>query len=169
MGLKAGIYTSPGPWDCGNFVGGISMKRLTPEKLSEWGFDFLNTIGDLRQRRRQRSGSPQEPYQLMAAELKKQDRDIVLNLCQYGMGEVWKWRRSGPVLANHWRPGLGNGLLWHRVQQCQSFRKYAKPGCWNDPDYLLIGYVGDPNSPGVGHKSDTHAQTSDIPTCRCGV
>ena len=27
------------------------------------------------------------------------------------------------------------------------------PGCWNDPDYLLIGYVGDAHAMGVGHKT----------------
>ena len=49
-----------------------------------------------------------KPYQLMWDELQKLDRDIVLNLCQYGMGDVWKWGGAGrPLLAHHRRPGPG--------------------------------------------------------------
>ena len=44
----------------------------------------------------------QKPYILISEILKKQKRDIILNLCQYGMGDVWKWGKAG------WRPELAN-------------------------------------------------------------
>jgi alpha-galactosidase len=94
----------------------------------------------------------QRPYRLMWDEVRKLDRDIVFNLCQYGMGEVWKW---GGEVGNCWRTtgdlgaepdtrlpgffsiGLSNARHW----------PYAKPGAWNDPDYILIGWIGtDPGS-----------------------
>ena len=78
------------------------------------------------------------------------DRDIVLNLCQYGMGDVWKWgsevgrqqlahgRRSGRIFegipAALFRDVFG---LYGRNE----LQKYGGPGGWNDPDYLLLGYL----------------------------
>ena len=44
----------------------------------------------------------QKPYRLMWGELQKLDRDIVFNLCQYGMGDVWKW--GGEVAATAGAP-----------------------------------------------------------------
>jgi alpha-galactosidase len=95
------------------------------------------------------------PYQLMHEELVKQSRDIVLNLCQYGMGEVWKWggevghcwRTTGDLglergsnLPGFYQIGLSNAAHW----------EHARPGAWNDPDYLLIGWVGDAHGQGEG-------------------
>jgi alpha-galactosidase len=87
----------------------------------------------------------------MSSILEKQDRDIVLNMCQYGMGDVWKWGRhaggmswrttddlgvaKGSSLPGFYTVGLANAVL----------DAYAGPGGWNDPDYILIGTVGDAN------------------------
>jgi alpha-galactosidase len=159
-GLKAGIYTSPGPWDCAGYVGAYQHEATDAKKFAQWGFDFLkydwcsyadvaggNDLAHLK-----------KPYQLIAAELKKLDRDIVLNLCQYGMGEVWKWggefgqcwRTTGDLgmersdrLPGFYSIGLSNAQHW----------KYAKPGGWNDPDYLLFGYVGEASRMGEGRKT----------------
>jgi len=159
-GLKAGVYTSPGPWTCGGYVGAYQHEAADARKFAQWGFDFLKydwcSYGGVA------GGNDlihlKKPYQVIAAELKKQDRDVVLNLCQYGMGEVWKWagevgqcwRTTGDLglergsrLPGFYKIGFSNAQHW----------EYARPGCWNDPDYLLIGYVGDAASLGVGHKT----------------
>ena len=78
----------------------------------------------------------------------KLDRDVVFNLCQYGMGDVWKW---GAEVGGHaWRTtgdlGLEKGkklpgfyyIGFKNAEQAA----YAGPGRWNDPDYILIGSVG---------------------------
>ena len=84
--------------------------------------------------------------------LKQQTRDIVFNLCQYGMGDVWKW--GGEVGGHCWRTtgdlGLEKreplaGLLRDRHSNAQHC-EYARPGRWNDPDYILIGWVGNAHS-----------------------
>ena len=93
QGLKAGIYISPGPRTCAGFEGSWQHEAQDARRFAEWGFDFLkydwcsyggkaggNTVADLK-----------KPYQQMWAELQQLDRDIVFNLCQYGMGDVWKW------------------------------------------------------------------------------
>jgi alpha-galactosidase len=40
-GLKAGIYTSPGPWTCGGYFGAYQHEAIDARKFAEWGFDFL--------------------------------------------------------------------------------------------------------------------------------
>jgi alpha-galactosidase len=91
----------------------------------------------------------------MWSELQKLDRDIVFNLCQYGMGDVWKW---GGEVGHSWRTTGDLGL--EKEGELPGFMKialsnarhaqYARPGAWNDPDYLLIGWVGDANNMGEG-------------------
>jgi len=159
-GLKAGTYISPGPTTCAGFAGSWQHEAQDARTFAEWGFDFLkydwcsyggkaggNTVEHLK-----------KPYQQMWAELQKLDRDIVFNLCQYGMGEVWKW---GGEVGHCWRTTGDLGL--ERGARLPGFYgiglsnarhgEYAKPGAWNDPDYILIGWVGDAHGMGVGKET----------------
>ena len=148
-GLKAGIYTSPGPWTCAGYTGAYQHEADDARQFANWGFDFLKydwcTYGSVA------GGSALEnlkkPYALMRDELKKQNRDIVLNLCQYGMGEVWKW---GAEMGQCWRTtddlGAAVGItlpgFYQIAFQNEQHAEFAHPGAWNDPDYILIGWVG---------------------------
>ena len=40
-GLKAGLYTSPGPWTCGGYVGAYEHEAEDARQFAAWGFDFL--------------------------------------------------------------------------------------------------------------------------------
>ncbi|MHB1033555.1 MAG: NPCBM/NEW2 domain-containing protein [Pirellulales bacterium] len=151
-GLKAGIYTSPGPLTCAGHVGSYQHEELDAQRFAEWGFDFLKH--DWCSYGRIAKGNSleefQKPYRLMSAALAKQPRDLVLNLCQYGMGDVWKWGKE--VGGNSWRTAgdLGgsyegipaalfrDGFDYYPLHELQ---KYGGPGGWNDPDYLLLGYL----------------------------
>lgn len=154
-GLKAGLYTSPGPWTCAGYVGAFGHEAADARRFAEWGFDFLKY--DWCSYRAEAPGvaGMKKPYQIISEELRKLDRDIVLNLCQYGMGEVWKWGgevghcwrttgdlglERGAALPGFYRIGLSNAQHW----------QYARPGAWNDPDYILIGWVGDAHGMGEG-------------------
>jgi alpha-galactosidase len=96
-----------------------------------------------------------KPYKQMWEELRRLDRDIVFNLCQYGMGEVWKW---APQVGHCWRTtgdlGLerGTNLPGFYAIGLSNARHadFAGPGAWNDPDYLLLGWVGDAHRMGEG-------------------
>jgi alpha-galactosidase len=80
----------------------------------------------------------------MRGSLDKVKRDIVYSLCQYGMGKVWEW--GGEVGGNCWRTtgditdtwrslsGIGFAQAGHETK--------IGPGHWNDPDMLIVGYVG---------------------------
>jgi alpha-galactosidase len=66
------------------------------------------------------------------------------------MGKVWKW--GGKVGGQSWRTaddlggsfeGIGKALFrdGFDVYSRDSLHLYAGPGGWNDPDYLLLGYL----------------------------
>jgi alpha-galactosidase len=71
-------------------------------------------------------------------------RDIVFSLCQYGMGDVWKW--GGDVGGNSWRTTGDITDTWESMTEIgfsqAGHELYAKPGNWNDPDMLVVGKVG---------------------------
>ena len=120
QGLRAGIYSSPGSQTCQRFEGSLSHEVQDAEQFASWGFDFLKydwcTYGTVYRERMKATGDEllekQRPFKQMGEILAGLDRDVVLNLCQYGMNDVWKWgedgrrtlladdRRSGP---NAWR------------------------------------------------------------------
>jgi alpha-galactosidase len=161
LGLKAGLYSSPGPWTCGGGAGSFQHEQQDAETYAKWGFDYLKydwcsygsvisggvtnfmTIGS--------NGSPWQqgaaavyPYQIMGKFLREQNRDIVFSLCQYGMDDVWKW--GGPVHGNSWRTSYDITDNWKSMSSIgfnqDRCAPYAKPGNWNDPDMLIVGQVG---------------------------
>ena len=148
-GLKAGIYTSPGPLTCGGYEGAWQHEAQDAKTFADWGFDFLKydlcSYG-----RKMTSRTPDDyrkPYQQMSDALRQQKRDIVFNLCEYGEGDVWKW---GFDVGQCWRTTGDLGLerrgqlpgFYDIALQNAAHADYAKPGGWNDPDYLIIGWAG---------------------------
>jgi alpha-galactosidase len=151
-GLKAGIYTSPGPFTCAGHVSAYGFEEQDIARYVNWGYDFLkydwcsySNVG-----RRDTLPGLQKPYILVSKIISRQKRDIVLNLCQYGMGDVWKWGKK--VGGNSWRTaddlggsfqGIGTALFrdGFDVFTKDSLHLYGGPGGWNDPDYLLLGYL----------------------------
>ncbi len=162
-GLKAGIYTSPGPKTCAGFEGSWQHEAQDAQTIANWGFDFFkydwcsySHVSHVKDPHLTNTNSAQVaeevaeykfPYEYMSQQVQKQDRDIVFNLCQYGMGDVWKW---GGDVGNCWRTTGDLGA--ERDTQLPGFYsigfrnanhwQYAHPGAWNDPDYILIGWIG---------------------------
>jgi alpha-galactosidase len=156
-GLKAGIYSSPGPRTCTGYEGSYGHEAGDARTFAAWGYDFLKydwcSYG-------QKAGGTaveqlKKPYRQMWEELQKLDRDIVFNLCQYGKGEVWRWghevghcwRTTGDLglerggqLPGFYSTGFSNARHWEN----------AHPGAWNDPDYILIGWTGEARRMGEG-------------------
>jgi len=155
-GLKAGIYTSPGPRTCAGFTGSWQHEAQDARQFADWGFDFLKydwcSYGEIAKN----DPDPEpvklkKPYKLMGDILKQQRRDIVFNLCQYGMGKVWEW---GAEVGGHcWRTAGDLGFELDRIfavaLRNAQHRAWSKPGAWNDPDYIQIGYIGDARRGGL--------------------
>ncbi len=159
LGLKAGIYSSPGPLTCAGFEGSYGNEARDARQFASWGFDLLkyDWCSYTRVAKDKSIEELEKPYIKMGGLLKDQPRDVVLNMCQYGMGDVWNWGRE--VGGNSWRTtgdlGLQAGSAlpgFYKIGFANAAHSQdAGPGGWNDPDYILIGTVGDArnqNAPG---------------------
>jgi len=153
-GLKAGLYTSPGPRTCAGYAGAYKHEARDARQFADWGYDFLKydwcSYGDI-VKGDHRIETYKKPYRLMGDLLKQQERDIVFNLCQYGMGKVWEW---GAEVGGHcWRTAGDLGFELDRIfdvaLENAKHAKYSRPGSWNDPDYIQIGYIGDARTGGL--------------------
>jgi alpha-galactosidase len=119
--------------------------------FAKWGFDFLKyDLCSYRKLIKDRNNVEElkRPYQLMGSTLRNLDRDLVYNLCQYGLGNVWEWGRE--VSGNFWRTAgdvghAKNGSLWESMAASgfgqAGMERWAGPGGWNDPDNILIGRI----------------------------
>ena len=149
-GLKIGLYSSPGPTTCGGYTASYQHEAQDAATYAKWGFDYLKydwcsydgvVHGD------HSLPTLQKPYNIMGAALAAQPRDIVFSLCQYGMGDVWKWGAS--TGGNCWRTTGDIDDNWgslHGIYERQvGHAAYAGPGHWNDPDMLMVGIVGKGN------------------------
>ena len=158
-GLRMGIYSSPGPKTCAGFTGSWQHEQQDADTYASWGMDYLKydwcSYGDVA------TGEGLErqikPYRAMGADLRKTNRDIVYSLCQYGMGDVWKW--GATVDGNCWRTTDDIQDNWGSLRGIftsqDGHEKNAGPGHWNDPDMLMVGIVG------FGNTHPTHLKPNE--------
>ena len=145
LGLKMGIYISPGPWTCQQYEGSWQHEQLDAFRFADWGFDYLkyDWCGYVSVAPRPTLKQMQDPYLLMRLCLDRVDRDIVYSLC-YGTGDVWKW--GAEVGGNCWRTAGDISDSWGSMSGIGfaqgDLAQYAGPGHWNDPDMLVVGKVG---------------------------
>jgi hypothetical protein len=146
LGLKFGIYSSPGPLTCGGYTASYGYEAHDARSYAAWGIDYLKydwCSYDRIAKDRSRA-ELMKPYALMQSNLDSVDRDIVYSLCQYGMGNVWEW--GAQVGGNLWRTTGDivdtwesmSGIGFNQVANAP----FAGPGHWNDPDMLVVGWVG---------------------------
>jgi alpha-galactosidase len=146
-GLKAGLYSSPGPWTCGGCVASWQHEALDAESYGQWGFDYLKydwcSYGDI-VHGDDSLATLQKPYRVMRAALDQVSRDILFSFCQYGMGNVWEW--GAEIGGNSWRTTGDIRDTWGSMSRIgfgqAGHEKYAGPGHFNDPDMLVVGKVG---------------------------
>jgi alpha-galactosidase len=157
MGLKAGIYSTPwvtaysglrggtaddelGTWKAGPVrvavrrIGKVSFAKADARQFAAWGFDYLKY--DWRPNR-----GPETKE--MSDALRATGRDLVFSLSNSAPIEYADeytpssnaWRITGDI-AENWKSMSNNGFNQTR------WEKYARPGHWNDPDMLIVGWVG---------------------------
>jgi alpha-galactosidase len=163
-GLRFGIYSSPGPKTCGGYTASYQHEQQDARTWAKWGVDYVKydwcSYADLARplfdNAKAQSGSSkaklamlnldiyQAPYRVIREALDGCDRDIVLSLCQYGMGDVWTW--GGEIGGNLWRTTGDINDSWQSMTEIgfdqNKASLYAGPGRWNDPDMLVVGKVG---------------------------
>ncbi len=146
LGLKIGIYSSPGPKTCGGYEGSYTYEAKDAQNYANWGIDYLKydwcSYGTLAPK--PSIDQMKEPYREMKHAIRKVNRDIHYSLCQYGMGDVWGW--GAEVDGNSWRTTGDIEDTWESLSaigfsqgKCSP---WSAPGRWNDPDMLVVGWVG---------------------------
>ena len=164
LGLKAGLYCSPGPYACGNSAGCFQHEKKDAETFAKWGYDYLKydwcyyndvvngKYPDAKDYPRwdgidtHKPEAVVYPYRLMGKYLREQKRDIYFSACQYGKAYPWEW--AGEAGANGWRTTPDIAGHWRSMSRIGFYTPYEvapyqKPGQWNDPDTLVVGYLGD--------------------------
>ncbi len=146
LGLKMGIYSSPGPYTCGQYTGSYQFEQKDAHSYASWGVDYLKYDWcSYDQIARDTSlAERQKPYLVMKEALNQVNRDIVYSLCQYGMSKVWRW--GAEVGGNLWRTTGDITDTWESLKEIGfsqiENQPFAGPGHWNDPDMLVVGWVG---------------------------
>jgi len=159
MGLKLGIYSSPGPKTCGNYTGSYKYEQLDINTWASWGIDYLkydwcyyseifpvkiDNTWNVKSKNPKVLVGLKKPYQVAQKAIAGANRDIYYSLCQYGWGDVWKW--GAEMNAQSWRTTGDIEDTWQSMASIgfgqADLAQYAKPGRWNDPDMLVVGKVG---------------------------
>jgi alpha-galactosidase len=163
LGLKIGIYSTPWVESYGHHIGGSAInpegtfertkeniprnKKQLPyaigsysflsndvRQFTTWGFDYLKY-----------DWNPIEvpETKAMYEALRNSSRDVILSLSNSapfaGAADwaVWSnaWRTGGDIRDN-WKS------LQSRLFTQDKWAPYGGPGHWNDPDMMIVGYVG---------------------------
>jgi alpha-galactosidase len=145
LGLKFGIYSTPGPVTCWYYPGSYGHEAQDAATYARWGADFLKydwcSYEDIA------TGTGQErlarPYDKMYAELRRTNRDVVYNRCQFGYDGSWDW--GGLSYEDRWRD-TGDitdrwGSIRCTVEEESDKGKFVGPGHWNDLDMLVVGLM----------------------------
>ncbi len=147
LGLKIGIYSSPGPKTCQQLEGSYQHEKQDAETYAEWGMDLLKYDLCSYSQMLGKSASAEEekkPFRVMYDALCPLSRDIVYSLCQYGRARVWEW---GPEVGGQmWRTTGDIRDSWDSMSEIgfgqAGLEKWARPGHWNDTDMMVLGHVG---------------------------
>jgi alpha-galactosidase len=107
-GLKAGIYSTPGPLTCGRFEGSYGHEEQDGSQFARWGFDLLKYDLCSYPLKDNSTEELKKPFVKMGQVLAAEDRDILFSLSEGGQAGVWKWGREAG--AQMWR--TGGDLAW---------------------------------------------------------
>jgi alpha-galactosidase len=142
-GLKIGIYSSPGPYDCAGYPTSYGHEEQDAEEFARWGIDFVK-YDWCSAEKIYRNDQIRAVYQRMGDALEATGRPIVFSLCEYGREDVEQW--GADVGGNLWRTTDDIRDSWSsmtaNIEKQVPFAAYAGPGRWNDPDMLEIGNGG---------------------------
>lgn len=145
LGLKFGIYSSPGPTTCGSYLGSYRFERLDAETWAKWGVDYLkyDHCGYMDVQKNTEESTIQEPYIVMRNALDEVKRDIVYCV-GYGAPNVWNWGKEAG--GDLWRTTRDITDEWNVVTAIGCFQdvcaRATAPGYYNDPDMLVVGKLG---------------------------
>ncbi|KAK4115188.1 glycoside hydrolase family 27 protein [Canariomyces notabilis] len=158
LGLKLGIYSDAGIYDCGFYPGSHGYEELDASLYAQWDVDYLkyDNCGGFQMN----TLSAQERFLRMSYALKNSGREIFYSLCEWGHQFRWLWadqfsesyRMSGDIHSayradksgvcttayclNTGYAGVSDLTMIRKMRELSPFQK---PGAWADMDMLEIG------------------------------
>ena len=144
QGLKLGIYLSAGRMTCARRPGSAGHLARDARTVAAWGVDLVKLDWCFAPAR----FDPAATYGAMRDALRATGRSVVLSICEWGLGEPWRW---GAGTGHMWRiahdtPRLAPRDRWRAVlrvaARAAAVATHARPGGWNDPDILQVGLGG---------------------------
>ncbi|MEM8583304.1 MAG: putative Ig domain-containing protein [Bacteroidota bacterium] len=154
LGLKFGIYSSPGEISCGGLPGSLGHDMQDVQTWASWGVDYIKydwcsySAYLLEQYGRDQAtwtiADQVLPFRNVANAIDSTDRDIILSVANWGMNDAWEWaHQTGGQL---WRTTGDIEDNWKSVSSIgfsqEEPNKYSSPGGWGDPDMLVVGWLG---------------------------
>ncbi|KAI0119863.1 carbohydrate-binding module family 35 protein [Daldinia grandis] len=149
LGLKFGLYSGAGYYQCGStdLPASLGFEEIDTQSFAEWEGDSLkydNCYSSSKDKMADyvspESTSP-ERHKKMAALLDDVDRDIAYFICQWGIGEdLGEW---APPIGNVYR--ISNDIynswrsVWRITNQVVPFYKSTSVGAYPDMDMLIVG------------------------------
>ncbi|MCQ4041560.1 glycoside hydrolase family 27 protein [Streptantibioticus rubrisoli] len=159
MGLKFGIYEDAGTQTCGGYAGSWQHYDADARLFAKWGVDYLKLDGCNVPSVPGQSAEQtyRQAYAGMSRALRDSGRKIVFSESApaYFQGTADWYTVLGWVAkyGNLWREGYDIALgqqsgaaKWKSLLGNYDYNvplgRYAGPGHWNDPDFLLVGDRG---------------------------
>lgn len=134
----------------GHYVGKYKFDRNDVQQFDEWGIDYLKFDWTSPVDR----PDSVDHSKVMSETLKRCGRDIIFSLCNlFSIDDaprklpfVQLWRTT-PDIRDVWDNSMLSKDLWAQGisdiwDSHREWREFTKPGCWADPDMLVVGWVG---------------------------
>jgi len=152
LGLKIGIYSSPGPKTCSGNVGSFGHEKQDAATFASWGMDLLRY--EWCSCTPKLCGSMRDAFLRMSNYL--DHTQLVYQISGYGAQEPWTW--APEIGANAWATGGNTEDEFYCMTELSfvndsGLGKFAGPtvaqfggvtnGGWNDPGTLEVGSGGE--------------------------
>ncbi|KAJ5663320.1 hypothetical protein N7507_004051 [Penicillium longicatenatum] len=156
-GLKVGIYSDAGIYDCKFYPGSWGYEELDAATYAAWGIDYLkyDNCGGFQAN----TESPQVRFSVMRDAIWNSGRSIFYSICQWGHQFPWYWadeisqsyRISGDitdifgdtgedcVTAYCLDVGYAGCSVLTIIRKMRELSAFQRPGSWADMDMLEIG------------------------------
>ncbi|KAM7210946.1 glycoside hydrolase [Rhypophila decipiens] len=149
LGLKCGLYSGGGYFQCGSTdqPASLGYEAIDAQTFAAWGADSLKydncystSKTNMVDYNSAETGSPRRFVNMFSA-LNSTSRDIIYQVCQWGCGQdLGQW---APPIANSYR--ISNDItagwpsIWRITNQVVPYWKYVRPGAFPDMDMLMVG------------------------------
>lgn len=158
LGLRVGIYSDAGIYDCAFFPGSWGNEELDAQTYAEWGIDYLkyDNCGQFQAA----IYSPYDRFAVMRDALRASGRSIFYSMCSWGNQCAWFWadqvahsfRMSGDIhlafaedsanvckTAYCLNQGYAGCSVATIIRKMRELSPFQKSGAWLDMDMLEVG------------------------------